>query len=115
MYYKNDTKELEKYISDIKRDLLFHIISDIRESKLTLGEAKYLAKDFLALLPAQNKGEVLDKLYSLTGLYREAKYVFAKYIVTYEEEKTAKKLALIREYMQKGDYEQAVESTKGVI
>lgn len=110
---KNDT-ELKKYISDIKRDLLFYVISNLQESKMTLGQAKYLAQDFLALMPARDKGDVLDKLYSLTSIYLEARAVFAKYIGPYEEEKTAKKLTTAREYMQKKEYEKAIAVMKGV-
>ena len=105
---------IERYINDIKRDLLFHIITNIREKKMTLGEAKYLAKDFLALLPARNKKEVLDKLYSLTTIYPEARTVFAAHLGAFEEEKTRNKLAEIRTYMQKGDYEHALQIEKGV-
>lgn len=106
--------ELKKYIGDIKRDLLFHVISNLREEKMTLGQAKYLAKDFLALMPAYDKGDVLDKLYSLTSVYLEAKAVFAKYIGPYEEEKTAQKLTLARQYMKKNEFEKAIAIMKGV-
>ncbi|HSW97442.1 MAG TPA: hypothetical protein VLF89_06475 [Candidatus Saccharimonadales bacterium] len=113
---KNQTynKELEKYISGIKQDLLLSIITNLRQKKITLGEAKYLAKDFLASLPARDKGDILDKLYALTKTYAEARIVFAKYIGPFEEEKTEKKLTTIREYINKGDYENALQYAKGV-
>jgi hypothetical protein len=110
-----DNKELEKYINDIKQDLLFHIITNLRAEKVTLGQAKYLSKDFLALLPVQDKEEILNKLYSLTSLYGEARAVFVKYIGPFEEEKTMKKLAVARKYMQNKEYEKALQSMKGVV
>jgi len=85
----------------------------MKEKKTTFGSAKYLAKDFLALLPAENKEDALNKLYSLTAIYPEAKVVFAKYIGQIEDEKTNNKLETMRIYMQQGNYEYALQIARG--
>lgn len=104
---------LDKFIHDIKHDLLQAIVEDLKSEKMTIGEAKYLAKDFLTLLPAKSKEDVLNKLHSLTKIYKEAQKVFSTYIGPFEEEKTQKKLAILRKYMKQGDYNYAYEAMKG--
>lgn len=105
---------LQQYILQVEESLLNQIISDVREEKMILGEAKYLAKDFLSLLPVNNKGELLNKLYALVNTYPQAKIIFSKYIGEFEEEKTAQKLAVLRTYMQKKDYDHAVQAIKEI-
>lgn len=105
-----DTR-LQQYILQIEESLLDQIIADLREGKMILGEAKYLAKDFLALLPVKSKEELLDKLYNLKQTYPQARKVFGNYFQRFEEEKTAQRLAILRRSMQQKDYEHALENS----
>jgi len=104
---------INRFLSDVERDLLFYIIIHLREEKLTIGQAKDLAKNFLDLLPIANKEELLNKLKILGETYKEAKEVYVKYINMYLEEKEKKQLSLIRMYMKQEDYEKALMVAKG--
>lgn len=104
---------LHTFISDIERDLLFYIIVNLQEEKITMGEVKNLAKEFLQLLPVASKAELVEKLNMLGKSYKEARKVYAKYLDLYEEEKRERLLGMIRMYMQQGEFEKAVQVAKG--
>ncbi|SRR5258708_1140837 len=108
-------KALKRFLEDIKQDLLFYIISSLREKKINLGQAKALAKDYLTLFPVTDKEDVLNKLYTIAGVHAGAREVYVKYAAPYEEEKRLKLLQNMRVYMQKNDYDTAVAVAKGVL
>lgn len=104
---------IEMLQSDIERDLLFHIILNMRHRKISVGEAENLAKEFLTLMPAIDKEDLLNKLNSLGHKYPEAQAVYVKYAAPYEEEKRIKLLQTMTEHIQKGNIEEAISLAKG--
>lgn len=106
-------EDLEKLISDVERDLLFHIIMNMKHRKISIGEAHYLAQDFLKFLPVQDKEDLLKKLLDLGKKYEEAREVYIKYGTPHEEEKRNKLLEAMRDHIKNGDIEKAIETAKG--
>lgn len=104
---------LKQLTSDIERDLLFHIILNMRHRKISVGEAQHLAQEFLALLPAKDKEELLNKLSELAKTYIEVQQVYVKYAGPYTEEKRKETLAAVRDFIKKGKTEQAIAVAKG--
>lgn len=102
----------ENFLSDVERDLLFHIIFNLRRSKISLNEAQSLAKDFLALLPAEDKEQLLKKLEGLGQEYPEANEVYLKYATPHYESKNQHALDEMSEYIRQGDIEKAIEVGK---
>lgn len=108
----NNQGDLNKFLENVERDLLLDIILNMRNRKITVGEAEKLARDFLALLPASDKHDLLGKLKSLSGKYQEARDVYLKYAT--EEHETEKNQALdtIAGHIKSGDIEKALEVAK---
>lgn len=104
---------LKQLTSDVERDLLFHIILNMRHRKISVGEAQHLAQEFLALLPAKDKEELLSKLGELGKTYIEAQQVYIKYAGPYKEEKRQQTLTVMRDFIKKGKIEQAIAAAKG--
>jgi beta-xylosidase len=85
----------------------------MRQRKISKEQAQQLAKDFLALLPVQDKKDLLDKLYQLGQNNPEAKEVYIKYAAPYFEEERLKKLQLMTQHIKLGNIEEAIQVAKG--
>ncbi len=107
---KQDT--LEKMTSDVKRDLMFYMISNMRKYELTMKDAKYLAKDFLSIFPVKTVEDLLTELYFLGQMYPEARAVFVKYAKPYYEAKSHYLLESAIAYVREGDLEKALSLLK---
>lgn len=101
------------YVVAVEKDLLLHILTHMRDRKLTIGEAHQLAEDFLGLLPMHDKEDLLKKLSDLGQKYTEAREIYAKYGAPYEEEKRQKLLEAMRTHIKSGNIEQAIAVAKG--
>lgn len=111
----SDEKNIQRLIEDVERDLLFHIVWNMKHSKISMGQAQLLAKDFLTLLPFQDKKDLLEKLNKLGHSYPEAQAVFLKYASAHEEQRRQKILNLMTEHIKTGQIEQAIKAAKGEI
>src|SRR5258708_3355472 len=89
---KQANDPIQNLIIDVEKDLLYQIMLHLRQRKISKEQSQQLAKDFLALLPVQDKKELLDKLYKLGEHNPEAKEVYLKYATPYFEEERLKKL-----------------------
>lgn len=105
---------LEQTIKDVKREVLKHIILNLRHYELTTEEAQYLAQDLLAIFPVTTMDELFMKLNKLTKDYKEVRPVFIKYAKKYYEEQEKQVLQLVPPYIKNGEIEQAVTLMKGV-
>lgn len=110
---KNHNEQLEKLIRDVKRDLMFQVILNMRHFKLTQEDARYLAQDFLKIFPIQSEKELLDKLFQLGQKYIETRTVFIKYASSYYEKEKQRILQAIPPYLKNGDIEKALTIMKG--
>jgi hypothetical protein len=80
----------------------------MKHREISVGMAQKLAKDFLALLPMQDKEDLLHKLNELGKKYHEANAVYVKYAAPYEEEKRQKLLDEMTAHIRSGDIENAL-------
>ncbi|MGH7245540.1 MAG: hypothetical protein ACREGI_01235 [Candidatus Levyibacteriota bacterium] len=107
------TDDTDKFTRDIEKELTLHILNNIRTGELSEEDAEKLADEFLLLLPAKDKEDLLNKLDALGGTFPEAKQTYATYIVPMEEEKRLKALEEMRKHIQTGNIEQAIAVAKG--
>lgn len=110
-YLHKDT--LKTLISDVKRELLFYIILNMSEGKISLPEAQTLARDFLAVLPVKNAAKLFIELKRLSERYREARSVFLKYAAPYEEKRRLRTLYKVSKYIKNYQFIEAVTVAKG--
>ncbi len=104
---------MQAIVTDVEKVLLDEIIKNLDQERLTVDQARQLAREFLALLPMQDKKDLLDKLYKLSQAHREAKGIYLKYAKPYEEEERQKKLTLMSQHIQNGQIEHALNVAKG--
>ncbi|MBA3724040.1 MAG: hypothetical protein H0W89_04080 [Candidatus Levybacteria bacterium] len=105
---------MQSIVTDVEKELLEAIITNLKAELLTEDQAQQLAKEFLALLPMEDKRDLLDKLYKLSKAHVEAKGVYLKYAKPFEEEDRQRKLTLMSQHIQDGKIEHAINVAKGV-
>jgi uncharacterized membrane-anchored protein YjiN (DUF445 family) len=105
---------LQSIVTDVEKELLEQIIANLKADLLTEEQAQQLAKDFLALLPMEDKRDLLDKLFKFSQKHTEAKGVYLKYAKPYEEEDRLKKIELMSQHIKDGNIEHAINVAKGV-
>lgn len=107
-------QDIQNLYNDIEKDLLSHIILNMQQRKISTEDAQKLAREFLALLPAKDKEDLLNKLKNLGEKYPEAKSVYVKYYASEDEEQRQNKLQGMLEHVRAGNIEQAINVAKGV-
>lgn len=107
--------EMLKLTSDIQRDLLFELIMSMRHKLITVGGARHLAKDFLALFPIQTKEEILEKMKNLSDKYPEVRAVYLNYAIPHQNQVEKEMLNKISQNLQNGNIDQALNIAKGGI
>ena len=105
---------MQSIVTDVEKELLQAIITNLKAELLTEEQAQQLAKEFLALLPMEDKRDLLDKLFKLSKSHVEAKGVYLKYAKPFEEEDRQNKLTLMSQHIQDGKIEHAINVAKGV-
>lgn len=103
----------ENTVQDVEKELLLEIVRRLDEDKMSVEEAQQLAKDFLVLLPMQDKKDLLDKLFKLSQANIGVKGVYLKYAKPFEEEEREKKLELMSKHIKSGKIEEALAVAKG--
>lgn len=106
-------KNLQIFINDIKREVLFHIIMDMRDNKLTISDAKDLATDFLSIFPVTDIKDLIYQLQLLGDLYHSIRLVFIKYANEYYDEEKEDILSKIPNYIHTGQINGAIQILRG--
>jgi hypothetical protein len=106
-------QSIQTLTEDIEKELLDEIINNLDNAKITVEEAKAVAKEFLSLLPLQDKKDLLDKLYKLTKDHSETADLYIKYAKPIEEDERLKKLSVMSEHIKNGQIEHALTVAKG--
>lgn len=104
--------DTQSFVTAVERDLLDQITTHLKQSKMTGEEARKLAKDFLAVLPVQDKEELLGKLKKLGEEFPEAQSVFLKYAKEDEMNTRDQKLSQMALHIKSGNIEKALEVAK---
>jgi hypothetical protein len=108
-----DDPSMQNITTEVEKELLQIIIDNLDQEKMTVEEAQAVAKEFLALLPLQDKKDLLEKLYKLSQDHSETKGMYLKYAKPYEEEDRLKKLELMSDHIKNGRIENAIAIAKG--
>lgn len=108
-------QSMQTITTGIERDLLEVIIQNLEQHSIHIPQARELAREFLALLPLQDKKDLLEKLYKLSQKHIETKGVYLKYAKPYEDEERQKKLELMSHHIKNGQIEHALTIAKGGI
>ena len=103
---------MQTITTDIEEELFNEIVNNLEQASITVEEAQQLARDFLALLPLEDKKDLLKKLYTLSQKHNEARKIYIEYAAPYEEEERQKKLTLISQHIKSGKIEDALAAAK---
>lgn len=103
----------QQLTEQVEADLLQEVIANMTDSKISMDQAQKLATDFLALLPVEDKKDLLEKLQNLGKAYPEAQAVFIKYAQSEEESTRQRKLDAMATHIKAGSVDQALRVAKG--
>lgn len=106
-------QSMQTITTDVEKDLLQAIIDNLKKNSIKIDEARKLAREFLALLPMQDKKDLMEKLYKFSQDHTETKSIYLKYAKPYEEEERQRKLTLMSEHIKNGEIEHALTVAKG--
>ena len=106
-------QSMQAITTEIENELLQIITDNLDQEKMTVEDAQKIAKEFLALLPLQDKHDLLNKLYKFGLGHTETKGLYLKYAKPIEEEERQKKLTLMSEHIKNGQLEHALAVAKG--
>ena len=104
---------MQNIVKDVENDLLNIIINNLKQNSIDTDGARKMAREFLSLLPMQDKHDLLKKLHKLSVDHKQTQGLYLKYAQPYEEEERQKKLALISEHLKNGQIEHALTIAKG--
>lgn len=102
------------YVSNIERDLLFEVITALKQGKTTQERITALAQEFVEITAKNSLDQIFKSLKSLSQKYREARNVFDTYFAQYMEDMKHEALKRARIYMRNGNIDHAVVTLKGV-
>ena len=106
-------QSLQAIVTDVEKELLLSIVRNIKDKRLTEQAGRRLAREFLDLLPMQDKEDLLQKLLLFSKKHVEAKQAYVKVAKPYEEEAQLKKIDMISQHIQAGNIEHAITVAKG--
>lgn len=103
-----DQQELDA----IEKELLEIIAQHLQDNKIEVETAQKLAKDFLAVLPVQNRQDLLNKLKTLGDTYEEAKEVYIEESTKDNTVKEQQALATMSQAIKQGKIDHALTIAK---
>lgn len=106
-------QSLDSLLKDIENELLDHIENNLDANKLSVEQAKLLAKEFLDILPPHDKHDLLEKLKVLSQKHpNEVMDIYIKYAKPeYENDRDAR-LHLMAHHIKQGEIDKALEISK---
>jgi hypothetical protein len=103
-----DQQELDA----VEKELLELIVRHLEDNKMDVPTAQKLAKDFLAVLPVENRADLLEKLKALGENYDEAKQVYFQEISKDNEVKEQVALQNMSHAIRQGNIDHALTIAK---
>ena len=105
--------QMQNITKEVETDLLNIIINNLKQNSIDTDEARKLAREFLSLLPMEDKHDLLEKLRKLSTDHTQTQELYLKYAKPYEEEERQEKLALISKHLKNGQIDHALTISKG--
>lgn len=106
--------DVQSEIEEAKKELAELLIEHLRENKILPEKAKQLANDFLRKLPIENQKDLLAKLKELGEKYEEVREIYVDELGKIEKEKTKQTLSQMRQHIQTGNIDEAVNVAKSI-
>lgn len=106
-------QSMQALITDVEKELLQTIITNLKSDSMNVEQGRQLAREFLSLLPMQDKKDLLEKLLTFSQKHAEAKGMYLKVAKPFEEEERLKKLEQMSQHIQSGNIEHAITVAKG--
>jgi len=111
--YRVMYKSVKHLVSDMERDVMFEIITNMRNEQLSLERAQRLAQEFLEVVPSKTRKGLFMKMKLLAQIHPEARTVYMKYANVYYEEKKNVAVRLVTRAIATHDIERAVRIARG--
>lgn len=99
-------------IDAIEKELLEVIARHLEDNKMDIKTAQKLAKDFLGVLPIQNREDLLTKLKTLGTTYEEAQEVYLQESSKDTVVKEQQALATMSDAIKQGNIDHALSIAK---
>lgn len=106
-------RPLNNILNDIERDLLFQIITNLREGNLSVARSQTLAHDFLEIMNIKTKKQLFKELKTLAISYKEAHEVYMKYRTYYINEMRNSTVKRVSHAIEEKNIERAITLVKG--
>ena len=100
-------------VKEVENELIEEIIEKLDEKQMSVANARQLARDFLKLLPMEDKQDLLTKLYNFSERHSQVKEMYVKFAKPIENEERERKLTEMSEHLRNGNIEHAIAVAKG--
>lgn len=105
-------KNLNDLVQEIEIDLVANLAFLTRKNKLSLKEAREIAKDFTDNYPFKNYEDLFKKLYVLSQKYKILRKIYVRYSPKYFHAKRIFILKKMREAIDNNETEKAIKIAK---
>lgn len=105
-------KKFQDFVKEIERDLVANLAVSNRGKKLSMDEAKIIAKDFVGTLPFVNYEDLFVKMLVLSNKHRIIRKVYVKHAPGYFEAKKDFVLKNFRQAMSEKDIDRAINISR---
>lgn len=106
--------DINEEVEKIKQELLDLILDHLKKNKIETVKAQQQARDFLNSMPIADQKDLLSKLKTLGAKYTEAQSVYLHELEKSEAEKRDQALNLMRDYIHRGDIDNATLVAKSL-
>lgn len=107
-------QDMQMLVQVVERDLLAHIVENLKARAISKEEAQKLAQDFLKLLPPHDKKDLLEKLKKLSAMHPTALATYYDMAIASYENERDRALHEMAAHIKQGNIEQALTVAKGV-
>lgn len=102
-------KTVNDLIKAIERDIIINLTISTRGRKISLSEAKIIAKDFMDNYPFFGYEDLFNKLYLLSQKHKIIRKVYVKYSPPYYSAKSNFALKKMRAAIERNDRDTALK------
>ena len=89
--------------TNFERELLFHLIFNLKKKKITKERGQIIAKEFLRVLHDSDSAvSFIEKISKISPYYMEIRETFLKVASEYEKENVEERLIKVREVLKGG-------------
>ena len=106
--------DIQQKTEEVEKELLDIIILHLQNRQIDMNTASKLARDFIAVLPIQNRQDLLLKLQNLGNSYKEAKAVYQQELAKDVVQKEQQALIQMQGAIRQGNIDHAINVAKSL-